>query len=224
MQTSFLTFSCFIFIHFSVVSSSEDSSIKPITTPDATECAMNQQWTAPTNYLCGKGTGLGCEFAKYSEGLPVEVSFEDENKTIIKACNNNGKLTTFIVPYKDTGDIISSPLNFTCKSKGKVYVKINSPCFQNKKFRYGVQEEGELTFECGIPDGGRQKLAVSITSDHYKFGEDLGAHTRAVLNIHTVKCSFAGEGILKISGGSRLLVYNVWMLSMAIIINFSYRH
>ena len=198
--------------------SASESGVAAITTPDATECKWTQQWTAPSNFLCGQNTGLGCELANYKHGaLPLEITFVDSNRTQIETCSANSNAMPTIVTIKE-GDAIILPLNFTCQSSKKVSVRINSPCFQNSKFQYGTRDEGDMFIECGRPNptDGKEQLSVSVATDHYKYGlAGLGAaHPRGVLNIHSATCSFASEGTIEISEGSNVTFSNKWVLVM----------
>jgi hypothetical protein len=209
---------CLVLTLFTRGISASESGVAAITTPDATECKWTQQWTAPSNFLCGQNTGLGCELANYKHGaLPIEITFVDSNRTQIETCSANSNAMPTIVTIKE-GDAIILPLNFTCQSSKKVSVRINSPCFQNSKFQYGTRDEGDMFIECGRPNptDGKEQLSVSVATDHYKYGlAGLGAaHPRGVLNIHSATCSFASEGTIEISEGSNVTFSNKWVLVM----------
>jgi len=186
---------------------SDGATAGKIVTPDATECPMTQQWTAPTNYLCGKGTGLGCELSQWQNGLPLEVIFENKNQIIHAPCAALAK-TPFLVPATDTGAVTKIPLGFQCSSKTdtQVLIKIRSPCYQNAKFQYGVDIK-ELVVDCGVPTAANQTMHVKVNADFYTFGAQAGAHVRGVLNLHGATCEFLKgnqEGLLEISNGDRI--------------------
>ena len=209
--------------------SGSTTNARNILPADCTQCPKIQQWTAKTNFLCGPSTGLGCEFVKYEDagGLPLTMTFynDDVNGSKYIPCNT----VTSVVPMTDSGTITKQTfVNCTVAKGKKIKVKVMSPCHQKKSsFEYGVESE-EIVVECGAPSSDGQSMHVKVATDFYKFGEDLSAHVRAVLNVHSATCEFfstSQEGILEISSSERIgrgvmsfLVYSVVMMLGGIMI------
>ena len=175
------------------LASSSESTAGKITTPDATECPKVQQWTSPANYLCGADTGTGCELANYKQGLPLEVTFQDTNKTIHEPCNAFS--TPFLIPATNQGATTSFNLGAKCSSsneKKSIFVAVRSPCYQNIKFRHGVATT-DLVLDCGVPTG-NQTMVVKIKTDFYKYGMCRKMLKVENLNIHcaltTCSCNY----------------------------------
>ena len=193
-----------------------------ITIPDATECPKIQQWTAPENFLCGVNTGLGCELSKHKDGLPLEVTFynDDDNSTKFAPCSAFNS-ANFLVPMTDTGAVTKKMLGANCigTTGEKVKVSIKSPCHQKKSsFEYGVEND-EVVVECGSPSSNGETMHIKVAADFYKYGVDLGAHVRAVLNVHSATCEFTSdpEGTMEVSESGRIGSVSNMMLLMGVI-------